>query len=245
MQFTNLDTISRRRLLEKGLPLHFYIKTLTLAASALRELSQLKLQVINTVRLPLNDYYAVDLPSDCSANSVLGVFIPSGQRLAPVSKDDSLSPLRTKDATGTFTTYGDDEDSLYGYSGTWFWNTSDWGEYTGGEFGGSGRRSNGWKLVRERRQIQLTETFTHEAVVLKYVSNGLSANAASEIDPEAWSAIQSYVDWKDSPNADFKDSGEARTFYNELRLLGSKLNPLTTDDILDIVRGSAKASPKS
>lgn len=245
MLFISLDTIVRGYLLGNSLPLHYYAEALTHAASALRELSQLKLPVVHTVKLPVNAYYAVDLPSGCTANSIVGVFIPSGQRLAPVAKDDTLSPLRKKDATGAFTTYGDSEDSLYGYSGTWFWNTSEWGEHTGGEFGGAGRSSNGWKLIRERRQIQLSETFTHEAIVLKYAGSGLSADAASEIDPEAWRAIETFIAWQRSPNKDLKDSGEARTFYNELRLLGTKFSDLTADDVLHIIRKSYKAAPKS
>lgn len=252
MDFTNLDMITRRSLLENGLPIHFYNERLTYHASAVRELSKDTLKIINTVKLPLNDYFAADLPSDCV--DVLGVSIPEGQRLQPVPKLDNLNPLRLNDpTTGQFVSYTDSavdsnaENTMIFDGGLiWFWNINDLGEPTGRYFGaGGGARLNGYQVFKERRQIQFTETFSSDTAIVMYIGNGQSVDNASKVDWLAFAAIQAYGDWKASRNAALKDSPEANTYYNERRLLRGNLDDLTAIDILNIIRKNSFASPKN
>ena len=65
------------------------------------------------------------------------------------------------------------------------------------------------------------------------------------IDFRAFAAIQSYIDWKSSPNASFKDSGEARTYFNNKRLLRANMDDLTTTDIVNILRSAYTATIKN
>jgi hypothetical protein len=128
----------------------------------------------------------------------------------------------------------------------WFWNINDLGESTGRYFGaGGGARLNGYQVFKERRQIQFTETFTSDEAIVMYIGNGQSADNASKVDWLAFRAIQSYTDWQRSPNAAMKDAPEARTYYNEKRLLRANLNDLTTIDIINIIRKNSFASPKN
>jgi hypothetical protein len=225
MNFTNVDTICRRTLLAKGLPIHYYFEMLVHVSSCLRELNIDTLKVINTVKLPVNSYYAVDIPVD--AMDILGVSIPAGQRLQPVMMDSSITPLRNVDSDGDFAPYGttsdsEDSDDTFSFAGgwTWFWNVSDWGEPTGRYFGASGgAKLNGYTVVKERRQIQLTETFTSDEIVVMYLSDGQSIDNASKVDILAWATIEAYINWKRSPRADNEFSPEGSAFYNQRRRL--------------------------
>lgn len=250
MTFTTVDVICRRWLLEKGLPIHFYAEALYHCTAALRELSFDTLKIINTVPLKVNSYFAVDLPDDFVDD--LAVTIPVGGLLQPIPKNDSISPLRNVDSTGAFVNYTDLQDSentsLYGVSASWlwFWNVSDWGEPTGRYFGANGAsHRNGYKVIKERRQIQLTESFTSDEIVLMYISNGQSADNASQVDVQAQATIQSFIDWKSSPNAAMKDSYEASTFYSERRRLVGRLDDMTVTDIKNILRRNFHATVKN
>lgn len=250
MTLTTIDVIVRRWLLEKGLPIHYYSEGLYHASSCLRELTFDSLQIINTLRLPINDYFAVDLPEDFVDDVMVGV--PVGGQYQPVAKLNSLSPLRLATDEGAYTTAGESgqnvETIAVGFLpyALWYYNFNEYGEPTGRFFGaGGGAMQNGYKVVRERGQIQLTESFTSEDVLLMYISDGQSVTAASQVDPRAFSTIQSWISWKKSPNADNCHSPEAISFNKNKRLLRARLNDLTVVDIKNIIRKEFRATIKN
>jgi hypothetical protein len=249
MQYASIDMIVRKWLLDKGLPIHYYAEGMFHAVSAVRQLTIDSLQVINTKRLTLNSYNAVTLPSDFVDD--ISVTIPVGNLLHPLSKVDNINPLRNVSTTGAFVPYANSEAESGNFFGLntnwlWFWNVNDYGEATGRYFGaGGGAAQNGYQVFKERREIQFTETFSTDEVVLLYISNGLDIDNASRIDWNAFDAIMAFVTWKSSRNADIKDAPEAATFYNEKRLLRARLNPLTAADIKNIIRKNFHAAPKN
>jgi alkylated DNA nucleotide flippase Atl1 len=249
MQYANLDTIVRNTLLSKGKPIHWYAEYLFHAANAIRTLATDTLQIINTKSLPVNSYYAVDLPDDFVDD--IAVTIPVGGTLQHIPKNDNITPLRTHDSTGAFTAHTSDsseQEVFFGFGGSWswYWNVNDYGEPMGRMFGvGGGAKANTYKVIRERRQIQLAETTTTDEIVLLYISNGMSVDNASRVDYRAWDAIQAFINWKRSPNADVEMSAEGMAYLNQRRLLRGKMNDLTVTDIKDIIRKNYIAAPKN
>jgi len=241
MEFANLDMITRRWLLERGLPIHYYIDGLTHAASCLREISLRGLCVINSKSLPVDDNGYVDLPHDFQDD--VGVYLPFGQRLIGLPEQKNITPLRLRDTTGAFTPYSsvtsNSADSLSApVLFNYYWNVNDNGEPTGRFFGSGGGTNSGYKVFKERRQIQMTENFAGGGIVLLYISNGQSSDAATQVDWYAFSAIQAYIDWQTSPYAIDKDSAPARKFYNELTGLGYGTYGMGVEDIKNIVRSA-------
>ena len=250
MLFSNLDSLTRRSLLEKRLPLHFYLEYLLHASSCIRELTKDTLMIVNTVELPVNSYFAADLPVDFVDD--IGVSIPVGQLLHPVPKNDSITPLRARDDNGNFIPYGNldnpNQNTFFGFpqAGYWWWNMNDWGEPTGRWFGSNGSgKLNQYKIIRERRQIQFTEKFTSDTAVLMYISDGQRADNATQVDTRAFSTIQAYSDWKTSPRAALKDSPESATYYNQRRLLRANMDDLTCADVKQIFYKSYTATMKA
>lgn len=250
MLWSNLDSITRRRLLELGLPLHYYLEILLNNSTCIRELHIDTLKVINYVELKLNSYFAADLPGDFIDD--VGVGIPVGQFLQPISKRENITHLRNVNDDGNFVPFTDTNntngDTFFGFNTgyLWFWNINDFGEPTGRLFGANGgANSNGYEIVKERRQIQFTETFTSDTAVLMYISDGQRADNATQVDTLALKTIEAYTDWKLSPNYASKDAPEARTYYNERRHLVSRLGDLTITDIRQIVHKAYTAAMKS
>jgi len=248
MLFTNLDSITRRWLLERRLPIHYYAEGLTHAAACLRELALRGLTVINSKNIPVNSYGAFELPADFQDD--IAVCIQSGQRLVTLPEQNNLTPLRLRDSSGEFVPYASQPDNVtdgFGYPAlwNWYWNVNDYGEPTGRQFGSGGGTQLGFKIFKERRQGQLTENFADTNIVLLYISNGQSVDSASQIDWYAFSTIQSYIDWASSPYSMDKDSAPARKYYNEMLGLGHGLFGLGAEDIKNIVRKASSGFIKN
>lgn len=251
MIYTNLDIITRRYLMEKGLPIHCYLEVMTHNATGIRELSFDSLQVINSARLPINSYGAATLPDDFVDE--LGVYVPIGDGIYALPKQDWITPLRIHNTeTGAFTPYSttqneDGSADFLDFPGiwNWYWNVNNYGEPTGRLFGASGGTQQGYKVVRERRQIQFTDNFQNSNTTILYISDGQRADNATKVDTMAQQTIHAWCDWKRSPNAAIKDSYEAATYYNERRLLRARKSDLTKVDILNVIRNSYTAAIKS
>lgn len=248
MLFSTVDQICRRSLLEKGLPVHYYMENLYHVTDCIRQLSIDTLKIVNTAKLPVNSYGAIDLPDDFMDD--LGVSPSTGLALTSIPKMDFINPLLNHDSTGAYVPYNttvDDDVSrtFYGFGGwIWFWNMNDFGEPTGRYFGANAGSSTGYKVVKERRQIQFYGD-VGDSVVVVYLSDGQRADNATQVDMMAIDTLKAYRNWKSSPNADYKDSPEGATYYNERRLLRARLNDMTVEDLRDILHRGYKATIKN
>ena len=97
MQTVTIDTISRRWLLERGYPIHYYPEALYQSATCLRELSFDVLKIVNTKQLVIDSTANSPLPDDFVDDVLVG--IPFGQGLINLPKQEWISPLRLHDAT--------------------------------------------------------------------------------------------------------------------------------------------------
>jgi len=250
MTFSTLDSIIRRTLLENNLPIHWYAEYLFYSSTCLRELTIDTLKVINTRCLPIGTYGEVDLPDDFLDD--VGLSFNTGAVLKPIPHRSNINPLRIHDAdTGDFVQQKTTNtiiqgDTLFPFVGrTWYWNVSDYSEPTGRLFGSNGSNPNGYTVLKERRQIQLYGHFNGGNVILQYISDGQSADAASMVDTLAFSTIQAYNNWKRSINKDNEFSPEGRTYYNTKRKLRSRLSGMTSEDIRNILHSAYTAAIKN
>lgn len=249
MVLTNIDSIVRRWLLEEGYPIHWYAEGLFHASAGLRELSFDSLQIVNSRQLPVNDYFAIDLPEDFVDDVMLG--IPVGGEIQAVPKNYSLNPLRATTSDGDYTQYNtattiNSVATAYLPYALWYYNFNDYGEPTGRYFGARGGAiQNGYKVIKERRQIQVTESFTATDAILMYISDGQSLDAASQIDTRAFEAIKSYIAWKCSSNKNNNFSPEGQNWHNQRRLLRARMNDFTVTDIRNIILRAYTATVKN
>lgn len=248
MKYTSIDKITRSILAQKGYTIHWYFQTLKLASDALRELTLDSLLVVHTKKYPVNEYKAFPLP--CNYVDWVKVGLIKGQFVRPLVQFDGINRLNNFDANGNPILYGREVvDTDYYWDVPEFFRDilmNEYDEHKGRFFG---HRQNGqydgFKVLPERNEIQLSEYIDADYVVIEYISDGVSdADAATKVDINAQRAIEAYDFWKSSKNRDNPFSPEAEAFNMAHRVLRARKNKLTADDVKRIINGNKTAAPK-
>jgi hypothetical protein len=248
MTFTTLDIIVRGMLLKKKYPIHWYMEYLTYAASCLRELNIDTLKVVNIVQLCTDDNGSVDVPDDFADDVALSL---PNSRLKTLPHQNNISPIRNHNIlTGAYQPSTNSANQLnlsypVGFGVGVYYNTNDYFENTGRIFGGVGKSQKGYTVIKEQRRIQMSNGFANTGVVLVYVSDGQSVDSASQIDIKAITTIEGYILWCESPNFGILGTIQANSFYRLKKNLKARLSDIeTTEDLLNVIRGTYKASLK-
>ncbi len=255
---TTLDRIVRSVLLQKSLPMHWYLKFLKYGADCIRELSYDTCPTVSAVTLTLNNYFAVDLPCDFLDISRIG--IPVGQLVHPISQRDSInSAINYSATTGLPVPYTNvnnsgelfDPASFPYYPGFWsFPSIDDLGESLGRQYGyPTGYNGISYRLIRERNQIQFNENFPAQNISLDYIGSGECITNATQVIPYAIMTIETYIDWKyklHQRNQNIGQTEEAkRLFGAEWRKLRARMDELDLLQIRQILQRAYISSPKN
>lgn len=230
MTFTTLDIIVRSVLLKTGRPIHYYIQYLKHACDALRELTFDSLKNVNTVKLALNEYNAVPLP--CSFADLVSVGLENFDMVRPLAQVGRYNRLNNFDTAGQKALYATPADPANCNGLYWNWTESvrDDGEFMGRMFGGVANY-NGFKVLREREEIQfdIHAAFTH--AILEFISDGTDNDAATKVHPYAQKTIEEYVLWQ-------AKIGTELAFNQAHKRLRSRLNPMTTTEMKAVFSGA-------
>lgn len=239
MKFTSIRSIAKSTLLQRNIPLHYYLQYIKLASDCLRELRFSHLRVVETRRLPVNSYKAVDLP--CNTADIVQVGIPVGQFVRPLHQQSGINRLANIDSVGAKIPYGavasGDVDVVTG--GAIMYNDND--EAIGRFFGfHDGLLADTYKFLPERNQIQLNESVGATEIILVYVSDGSDCDAATKVDVLAQDCIEKYIKWQHSANSDNPYSPEGKSYTLALRILRARKSGITLDDIKRAFYSSVK-----
>jgi hypothetical protein len=256
-----LDSIIRNYLMRRGYSLHCYIQGLVYGAAGLRELTLDDIQIVNTKLLPIDvNTSEVMLPSDYVNWVEVGCQV--GQKVRPLVPDDKINSLPTYTSSYTQTTYTQQLQNvqsnnilLYNYLLPLFWNTvtwNDYGENIGRLFGwGNSGASDTFKVIKERNVIKVNEDLMLQqgTIVLRYISDGQSADASSQIPSEAYDTLNKYIAWQYKENSRSYSEGEkerARQQYLDARdVLRGRMNDLTPEKVLRIFQKNYLAAARS
>jgi hypothetical protein len=233
-----------------GYSLHWYIQALKSASDCLRELTFDTLQNVNTVNLTLSDSGTADLP--CDYVDFVKVGVPYSQYVRPLVQKDSINRLQNKGSSGNVIPYSDDNDSddfLFVPSFYVSDFINDNGEPLGRLFGfNAGWIQDGFKILRERGQIQVDQQLCATSIYLEYISDGQCSDNATKVHPYAQKTIEAYILWQFKQHSRAYGSQERELAKNEFstqrRILRARMNGLTAQDIKRIVRKSYSATIK-
>ena len=238
-----IDTIVRNVLLRKQYPRHFYLQALNNAKDCLRELNFDTLKVVNTNILIVGQYHAATLPCGYVDFSKVGVKV--GQLVRPLVQQESINRLNNLDTACNKIDYTNNQDtqvaqgSYYGIGGL-YWSSShinNYGENTGGYFGrGAGFETDTFKIIIERNEIQFNESIpVGTEIVLEWIGDGLTCDAATHIDSYAQKTIEEYCLWQFKEQSRAYNEGEKerakRLFDKEHAKLRGRKNGMTISDI--------------
>lgn len=253
MKYQSLDNITRSVLLQKGLPLHWYVQFLKYAADGFRELCYDSMRAINTVMLQIDERdWAANLP--CDYIDWIKVGVPQGQFVQPLVQRPTINRLTKYTTQGQPTTYGDPNTVNMDFPfwpGYWmFQNIDDLGENIGRLFGyNTAFTNNSFKVIPERGQIQFCETLGCNVIVLEYISSGMTMDNATKIDPLCQACVEAYMDWKYKQHSKRFSQGETEAAFQhykiELRRFRARKDDLTPWDIRQAVYRTYMAAPKT
>lgn len=261
MKLITLDYIVRSYLLERGRSLHYYVEALQHAIDCVRELNFDSIRNIKPVMLTINSYNSVDLPCDYIDYAKVGV--PVGQYIYPLVERNSMNRLVNYNTNGQPIPYPTLEEQ-YG-SGSWgfplwndgygyyYWynnNINSHGEFYEGMFNHVPSYHDSFIVLTERNQIQVDNCFSQNTLYLEYITDGLDCCSGSTMITEyAYSCIKDYIYWKtlafkkNTPAVKVMDA--ENNFYNSLRILRGRVQPLTIEIVKMALRRNYTPTMKS
>ncbi len=258
MVLYTLDGIVRNYLLRKGYPMHNYMQCLVYSAACLRELTLDDLQVVN-IKIVTVDPNTGEAPLPNDYVSYVEVGMEAGQGIRPLVEASGLStlPAYTSDFTQTNYTEGARSSSnsllVYNYLLPLFWNTVTWNEYgenIGRLFGwGNGGAVDTFVIDKARNVIITNNRLSVARLIIRYISDGQSADAITQIPAEAYDTINKYIAWQMKENSRSYSEGEserARQMYLNARgILRARTNGLTPEVVLRIFQNNYTAAARS
>lgn len=251
MKLITLNGITRSVLAQKRLPIHYYARFLKYGSDGVREIIFDILQVTNTVRLAVNEFYEAEIPSDYVDFCKVGV--QAGQYSRPLVSKHTINNLADfNTTTGAQQNYPDLDavgDDWPGFFQWWGININTNGENIGGYYGlGAGSEPDTFKIIESRNVIQVNQNLCRNTIVLEYISDGSYANAATKITPYAQKSIETYIDWQykeHSKSFGAYDADKAKAiFYRECEVLRARKDNLTPELVERIINRNRKASIK-
>ncbi len=252
MRVINLNAITRSTLSRLRKPIHYYYQMLKTSSDCLRELVFDSLQITNTVRLPLNEFFEAEIPPDYV--DFIKVGVQAGQFSRPLVSKHTINNLANFDpSTGVQINYPNydyqDVDEFGNLFQWWGININSQGENTGGYYGiGAGSEPDTFKIIEERNVIQCNRNLGVEKIVLEYISDGSFANAATRIPVYAQKTIEEYNIWQFKETSKSYGAQDAqlakRLFDRQHEILRARKNNLTPELMERIINRNRKASLK-
>ena len=253
MRLATLNGIANSTLQRLRKTIHYKYQMLKTSSDCLQQLIFDTLQITNTVRLPLNEFFEAELPADYVDFIKVGVQV--GQYARPlVSKHTINNMADFEPSTGVQINYpniNDDEvtDDWFGLFQWWGVNINSHGENTGGYYGlGAGSETDTFKIVEQRNVIQCNYNVGVTHIVLEYISDGTYANSATRIPVYAQKTIEEYNIWQFKETSRSYGAQDAqlakRLFEREHEILRGRKNNLTPELVERIINRNRKASLK-
>jgi hypothetical protein len=237
-----IDSVVRSLLLKEGKPVHYYLQYLKHGCDALQKLNTHSLRAINTKKLPVTSYKAISLP--CDFQDYVRVGFQVGERVRPMIEDSTLDRLYNTDSLGAKIPYTNtlpDGTDVDGFLDNFLIDYISNPYSTSPAFGHDASRDD-WrfKVLKERNEIQLSADFPYSYVILEYITDGLEADNATMVDPEAREAIEKYILWQSKVHNRNASEGEKMAaelrFDKEHRLLRASKANWTRENIINAVR---------
>lgn len=256
---TSIDSIIRSTLFGLGLTIHYYVFALEHGLSCLFELHQDILKQTIKVRLIVDSNGEITLPSDFT--NIVRLDCLWGAYRIPLIFNQNLTSLPNLNNSNTQVPYpipNNVDVEEYGGWGKFYYYINDWGQSYGKNFGGSAGQSGGYVIDRNRNKIYLGGQVIEGATVeLEYLSKYKPTTAGTPsitsydymVNDYVVAAIKAYIEWKIlmrniGPRNRFEGQNAEARYYNEVRKLRGRLNPMTKAGIIEIVNRNRKLSIK-
>lgn len=231
----NIDSIIRRNLAMRKLPLHYYSPVLVMAKRGLDEMHFDTLQKVKfeTVSIDPTTFTAV-LPTDCV--EIIWVGLQIGDKVRPIGNNQRLNSSTDEalEVRPDLYDYGSSYNSTGLILETAF---SNYLGYTGRNFGRPVTFTDSYTVNRTENFIRLDNKSLEDELLICYISLPEKVSNRSVIHPFAQQSLNSWIDWQWARyNGDKDQELRRRDFFNDYRILRARMNKLTTIEIKRTVR---------
>jgi hypothetical protein len=238
--FESLDNIIREEcLIQDDYGLHNYLKYLTFAKEALRDLRLNHKNEVSVVIGTTSSIATLAFPDDYLQWSRIGTL--EGDRIKHFIVNNHLA------------FHTDDNDnanySAYAPTGSVSLYTPDYDAYgTIYGFGNGGYLNDGqFREDKANRRFQFSSEWTDTEVYLEYVGTGLHPSQATVVDGNTSKTIKLYIRWQaieTSRTASLGEKERARQLYYDEYYIATKRSMVNLDKILGIARQAYKTTNK-
>jgi hypothetical protein len=233
----NIDSIVRRNLAKRRLPLHYYGPMLVMAKDVLEELHFDSLQKTKIIEITLDSNKQGDLPVDFVDEVIVGFEV--GDKVRPLGFSDQLNKKTTSDP---FEQAADIYSLGTGLGVSGILLESYYNEYlgyNGRNFGRPVTFTDSYTILRDTGKIRLDNKTEITKIHLVYLTLPEKISNKSVIHPFAKKALDTGIDWEWAKYNKDKDQMLRRAdFYNERRIVNARKNKMTTTEIKRAVRKS-------
>jgi hypothetical protein len=231
---------------------HKILSYINWAKAGWRGLQEEVMKEVKAVKLPMNAYFAVDLPSDCIDWTKVG--IQYGDKILVLGVADDIALLQDETDCGekiANTPHPGFDDIMNGtnleaYTPFYFNNfygAFPAGNYSDGLYGYyAGLPYKGFfRENKAARQIQFSSSVKASEIYMEYITDGSVCNGSTQVDPLAFDYLVQFVHYERIKfRQDIADSLKERT-HSDLHYAFLKLTRLTAGITMkDIVNGTRK-----
>tara|TARA_R110002020_G_scaffold24921_2_gene81296 strand:- start:10 stop:729 length:720 start_codon:yes stop_codon:yes gene_type:complete len=238
MQVENIDNVVKSALFTCGKSIHYYIQFLHYALKCVQELNYDSLKNIKSVEITLASDNTATLPTDYVDWCKVG--FATNQFISILGQNGDFSRLAQ--------TSNSSDDTLHDLTAFFYNVTNRYGEHKGQVYGIGNDNQISFKVLPERDLIQVDQRFTKDSIILEYITDGTSTTSTTLVHPYAAQTIEDYIFWKYKANNRKYNRFDARIardeYYDQLRRLRARMNPLTVTDIVRSLRSGYKMSIK-
>jgi hypothetical protein len=239
MQTKTINIVVRESLLNKGYPIHYYMPFLHHAKTCLEQLSfdHNFGGNVKEVEYDITSYDRVTLTSACI--DVIGVFGLYGGEMRTFLRNSKLTKVYNEVSAVKYP-WTETSNTLPEYSDL---NTSSVLANTSSSelptvFFPSGGGTYEYNVDLENSEVILKPGHGLESVYVRFLATGVSTSAVNVVHPYAVPTIQSYIEWmmaKSDGSPQSKVALLEDAYYNQKRVLRSRMNPLSIEEMYKIL----------
>lgn len=238
---------------------HKILTYINWAKAGWRGLQQEVMREVKTVKLPMNGYYAVDLPDDCVDWTKVGV--QYGDKVFVLGVADDISLMQDEDDCGSKLpnqhypsvdelTNGINLESytpfyfsnFYGsYPSQGNWNDGLYGVFSGIPYKGF------FKENKQAHQLQFSSNVKVSSIYLEYITDGSVCNGSTQVDVQVFDYLVQFVHYERMKfRMDIPDNLKHRTqldLHYMFLEIKRRTSGITMKDIVNGVRGGYRMTP--
>lgn len=242
MELLTIDSIVRTHIQERGLVLHDYFRLLTLALSAVKDIS-MDIDINSNVKakyIDVDSSGAALKPTE--AIEIIKICVEYGDKILPMASVDNINPIQKFEKGYPVKRDQQPSNEIAFYDLNYFFTdrVTERGENSGQLFGVPTTQKFLYQEFEDR--IQFDTRLNLNCVIVLYTTSGVNYSDITTVHPYAEEAIKAFMFSRFEGRRDrkgvYQGQYDRREYTNEKRKLNARLNGLGYAEYLQIIRST-------